>query len=168
MFPGRQVQGGSGVQSRAGHWPTASRSAGCFLLGGSWDQLSWFLRIWPTSKILWNGITWRKLSRRHRFGAEFLDKRNRLRIARGRKHARLQRATVVTEYKELRDFYPIFLVMLCARAKYSLLVLRFLDINLLKAHSCLDGIIWKEGKGHCHCGGWFCCSSLLTYCWSSE
>lgn len=60
-------------------------------------------------KILWNWITLRTLSVRHQFGAEFLDKKNQVRIARGRKHVRLQRARVIAECEEFTGKYTLFL-----------------------------------------------------------
>lgn len=65
------------------------------------------------SKIFRNGITLRKLSERHQFGAEFLDKRNWARVARGRNHVRLWRATVITEHKELRYVSIVCICIWC-------------------------------------------------------
>ena len=120
------------------HWVTLGTFT---VLRASWHQVGWFLRIWP--RLKWNGIPLRKLSGRHQFGAEFLDKRNWVKLARGRKHMRLRRARVIAEYKELLSIYVprVPFVILCVRAKCSLLLLRFLDKNLLKEHPCLDGYI---------------------------
>ena len=65
------------------HWVTLGTFT---VLRASWHQVGWFLRIWP--RLKWNGIPLRKLSGRHQFGAEFLDKRNWVKLARGRKHMR--------------------------------------------------------------------------------
>ena len=66
-----------------------------------------------------------------------------MKLARGSKHMRLRRARVIAEYKELLSIYVprVPFVILCVRAKCSLLLLRFLDKNLLKEHPCLDGFI---------------------------
>lgn len=53
----------------------------------------------------------RNLSGRHQFGPEFLDKKNQVRIARGRKHVRLQRARVMAEYEEFTGIYTLFLLL---------------------------------------------------------
>lgn len=94
-------------------------------------------------KIFWNWITLRNLSGRHQIGAEFLDKKNQVRIARGRKHVRLQRTSVMAEYEEFTGMYTLFLCYTLYQGQILTCCFEVPWHKLSYYHSCLDSVTGK-------------------------